>query len=841
MQTENAVRTLDLSGTWELSGGGVCLPAAMPGDQYSALHAAGLIPDPLIGLNETAVQPWREHVWSFRRDFDVPSSLLDCGEVHLQLESIDTVAVILLNGVEIAQSSNMFRPLCLPVRHHLHPGSNRLEVRIRPAHQEAASRAAAARLELGMDLAAPVSDNNRLPAMNMLRKVQCHAGWDWGPCLMVCGLYGQMRLLGVQRARIEHAFTVSRPENETDIDGPWIVDVSVRVHRAEAISPEPLTLRAELEETPGVTVEIPADSVDHHFTLRIPKPRLWYPAGQGEQALYRLRLTLYPVAACDLPAYLEQGGPCDDTLTRHLGLRTLEVIRRRDAIGESLTIAVNGREIFCKGANWIPCDALPARQTPDVYARLLGDAVAANMNMLRVWGGGQWESEDFYECCDRLGLLLWHDCMFACMHYPATGAFLADIREEIRGQILRLRDHPCIALWCGDNECAGTCAGGDAPAQAAAMENYHRFNTCVAQTVRAADPTRLFWPSSPSNGEGSLIGSWHDDTTGDMHYWAVWHGSKPFEAYRDVRPRFCSEFGFQSFPAAGTVARYTGGSEQKVDAPIMTLHQKQTGGNQRITRMFERYFHHPRSFGDFLYLSQVQQAMAIRTAVEYWRHSKPICMGTLYWQLNDNWPAASWSSIDYDGRWKQLHYHAARFYAPVAIALLGQELEARLSIVSDLPIPCRCRILVRWMTFEGGVLSRWHFILTLPPNAPATEAGRIPLQHLDPSAGFLVADLEADDLQGRHHRQRITHFLSAPKHCRLARAQVTMQHTADTITLSTDKPVFYLTVGTTDAPLLLSDNSITLLPGEQTTLHVQRGGPITPGRLTLQHLRQTYR
>lgn len=834
------MQTLDLAGTWELTGGGVSLPAEIPGDQYSALHAAGLIPDPLIGLNETAVQPWREHTWTFRRDVDVPATLLACREIYLQLESIDTVAVILLNGVEIARSSNMFRPLTLPVRPHLHPGSNRLEVRISPAHHEAQSRAAAARRELGLDLAAPVSDNNRLPAMNMLRKVQCHAGWDWGPCLLVCGLYGRLRLHGIQAARIRHAHTTTQPENPGELNGPWRITLSISIQRLANDTPQPLALRIELEGQAPTVTDIPAERGETQLTLTIPEPRLWYPAGQGAQALYRLRLTLYPVSARELPTYLEQGGGSDDTLTRRIGLRTLQLIQRPDTIGKSFTIAVNGRELFCKGANWIPCDALPTRQKPDVYARLLSDAVAANMNMLRVWGGGQWEHDCFYELCDSLGLLLWHDCMFACMHYPATETFLSDISQEIRRQILRLRDHPSIALWCGDNECAGICAGGDAPAEAAHIENYRRFNTCVGQTVRSADPTRPYWPSSPSNGEGSLIGTWHDATTGDMHYWAVWHGSQPFEAYCSVRPRFCSEFGFQSFPSASTVARCTGGSEQSVDAPIMTLHQKQTGGNQRITRMFARYFHHPRTFGDFLYLSQVQQALAIRTAVEYWRHSKPTCMGTLYWQLNDNWPAASWSSIDYDGQWKQLHYHAAHFYAPVALAALVEDNTVHLSIVSDLPVPCRSKISARWITFEGGVLSRWHYILSLPPNAPATPIGNVPVSHLNPETGFLLIDLDSEDLQGNHHHQRLTTLLRPPRQCRLAPAHVRLQLTGDTITLSTDNPAFYVTIESTDGPLLLSDNSLTLLPGEPIELRILRGGPLTPGQLTLRHLRQTY-
>lgn len=834
------MQAVDLSGTWKLRGGGVEIPVRVPGDQYSALAEAGVIPDPYIGLNEQTVQVWREYDWSFSRDFELPDELLDCTEVFLRMDRIDTVAAIVLNGELIARCSNMFRSQCLPVRSHLHAGLNRLEVTFSPAHREAAARAEAAARELGMDLAAPVSDNNRLPNMNMLRKVQCHAGWDWGPCLMVCGLCGRVELQGVRAARLVSACTESHPEDSSDLTAPWRINLHVRLERVGR-EPQPLCLCAELVDEESVSVDLAAGSSEADLVLHVAKPKLWYPAGQGEQALYELRVRLYPVASADLSSYLSGGGSCDDELQRSLGLRKLEVIRCKDDIGESFAVSVNDRKIFCKGANWIPCDALPERQKPEVYERLLRDARAANMNMLRVWGGGQWEQDCFYELCDRLGLLLWHDCMFACMHYPATESFLADISAEIREQILRLRDHPCIALWCGDNECAGSCAGGEVPAEEAKMQNYLRFNACVGEAVRSADPTRLFWPSSPCNGEGSLVGSWHDDTTGDMHYWAVWHGSKPFESYLDVRPRFCSEFGFQSFPSLCTVNRYTEGREHDVEAPVMTLHQKQTGGNKRITRMFEHYFHHPRSFEDFLYLSQVQQALAMRTAVEYWRHSKPVCMGTLYWQLNDNWPVASWSSVDYYGQWKQLHYHAARFYAPVAVAARKIGDEVALSVVSDLPVPCRGNLRVRWMTFEGGVLSRWLFVVKLAANAPAEVVGRVAVGHLNPESGFLVIELDVDDWQGRHHAQRSTCLLRAPRNCRLAQAEVKLSVEGDDVVLSTDKPVFYLTVEAPDRPLLLSDNSVTLLPHEQLRLRILRGGPLTADQLRCRHLRQTYR
>ncbi len=358
-----------------------------------------------------------------------------------------------------------------------------------------------------------------------------------------------------------------------------------------------------------------------------------------------------------------------------------------------MTFIVNGKAIMAKGANWIPLDAMPALHTSDRYRTLLQDAVDANMNMIRVWGGGMYEQDEFYDLCDELGLLVWQDLMFACALYPSAPDFLADVELEVRDQVKRLRDHTSLALWCGDNEVIG--AIGWYPESRTNREkyvvNYDRLNRVLQQTVEAEDPTRRFWASSPCNGELDFGDAWHDDNKGDMHFWDVWHSGKSLDAYHSIKPRFCSEFGYQSWPSLPEVKTFAEPSDWNVTSPTFEQHQKNGRGNSIITEMFTRYFRFPSNFEQMLYLSQVQQALAIKTASEFWRSNKPVCRGILYWQLNDCWPVSSWSSIEYSGRWKQLHYHAKRFFAPQMATFIGDEQGLRLHLVNDEHAPVKLK------------------------------------------------------------------------------------------------------------------------------------------------------
>ncbi|MBP5181539.1 MAG: glycoside hydrolase family 2 protein, partial [Lentisphaeria bacterium] len=533
---------------------------------------------------------------------------------------------------------------------------------------------------------------------------------------------------------------------------------------------------------------------------------------------------------------------------KKIGLRELNAISRPDEHGISLFFEVNRIPVFAKGADWIPMDSRPQTYTRERYDKLLSDALEANMNTLRVWGGGLYENEDFYELCDEKGILLWQDCMFACAQYPSTPDFLHLVEEELDYQISRLRDHACIALWCGDNECGQflqNVRGESLPW----VLNYDRFNQAVGKAVKKADDTRLFWPTSPCNSPTDIRG-WEEDSQGDMHYWKVWHSGAPFEAYYDVVPRFCSEFGFQSFPAQDTVDFFTEKKQRNVTSPVMEFHQRNGAGNSKIVEMFTRYFRLPATFEDFLYLSQVQQAVAIKTGVEFWRTLKPVCMGTIYWQLNDNWPVASWSSLDYFGNWKQLHYHAKRFYAPfLAAAICRTPESAEIRLVSDLQGPVRGELSLQVRKISGDIRSERKFPVDLAANSAMILKTIIVSELSDtPAEDFLYLEFHGE-CETRPIFSSNECFLAKYKAYDLPEPNISPRIRRDEknvlhLELSSDKAAFYVFAEFEGIHAVFSDNSFTLLPDKPRDLTFRTEGKVSvealEKALRLRHLRGSY-
>ncbi len=513
------------------------------------------------------------------------------------------------------------------------------------------------------DYRIPQVGNLQIPHFNLLRKVQCHGGWDWGICLAVSGIYRSIFLRAESTCKVKYVYTSQTFKNDTCILGITLEYESIGAQQINySVNCSNQILEGNLQTATG--------NGKQQFELKIHNPKRWWPNGLGEQNLYTLDIQFGQNKVC-----------------KQIGFRTIECITQKDYTGESFYFKVNGQPIFCKGANWIPCDALPSRQTHQKIDNLLQSAVDANMNMLRVWGGGQYEEDYFYQRCDELGLLLWHDLIFSCSLYPSDETFLESIYTETVQQIKRLRDHASIALWCGDNECLGALHWYEESKKNRDryLVDYDRWNyMTLRKAVAEADETRRYWPSSPSAGLNQYADHWTQDNSGDMHSWAVWFNAVPFTKYTEIKPRFCSEFGFQSFPSTNTLRQFLPEDQWNINSPSMEAHQKSKVGNSRIIETFFRYFRFPKNLESHVYLSQLQQALAIKTAVEYWRSLRPHCMGTLYWQLNDNWPVVSWSSLEYSGQWKQLHYHAKRFYAPLQI--VGQsvsENEIEICLLND--------------------------------------------------------------------------------------------------------------------------------------------------------------
>ncbi len=830
---------LDLAGTWKLTQAddpSVTCPIAVPGGIYTALLDAKRIPDPYFAQNEKLTQWPSRKDWLFSRTFEVPESFLASKSVTLRLEDVDCFATVKVNGQEVGRTSNRFQRYDFDVKPYLKNGPNTIE-----ALFESTERISYAETNR-YDRAYHIS-NATVKNINLVRTVQCHGGWDWGITQMETGFMGTTKLIACDTARLDYVYTTQDFAKDYS-------SVAVTV-TAEATSPAggetsfTATL-GDVSKTGKVTLKPGANKVS--LTLDVKNPKLWWPTGYGAQPLYALSVKLG-----------------DDTCTKKVGLRKAEVYNEEDSEpdpatgkkGKPMVVVVNGRRIFCKGADWIPCDAFENRQTREKYRDLLDSAIAANMNILRVWGGGQFEHPAFYELCDEMGILLWHDFMFSCATYPGDERFLAGVRKEIAHQLRHLRDHACIALWCGDNECIGAAKWFDRDEKVRAQN----IQLCVArakelETLCAKyDPTRCFWPSSPCLGPGNYGDGWKDDSSGDMHFWQVWFGDKPFLHYYSVRPRFCSEFGFQSYPTKEEALTFVTPDQLNPTAPDFAYHQKCPNGNKFILQMLLRNFRFPDGVDAVLYLSQVQQAMAIRTAVEAWRHLQPRCMGVIYWQLNNNWPVASWSSLDYSGKWKQLHYNIKRAYAPVAISAgpkWGDPSTIEIWAVNDHDEEFKGTAAIDQWTFGGEKKVLATVPATIAPRS-AVRVASYPLSAFGDEAArrssFLGMSLDgrAGTVADRASNEWMFDlFMNSELEKTDVKVSFSEKDGSFRATLQCDKPAFFVWANVWKIRGEFDDNSFTLYPGSPRTITFT---PKAPG-LTLDafkkafsvtHMRENYR
>ena len=765
-----AVEEISLGGVWKLEGVDqygqrVECPANVPGDVHTALynHSKGKIwyqcvmPHPYEGMNEIQYQWIGRHDWKYSREFEVDAKTLGYKEIVLRLEDVDCFADVSVNGKKVGECGNRFRRYEFDIKPLLKPGRNEIAAFFRSSEIESN------RLAEKNGGTYFMSNSQWAKNLPRIRKAACAGGWDWGPAVMTTGLCGPVTLITRDKPTADYVYSEQ-------------------------------TFSEDLGHcTLKITAEM-SDGTKKEKTIEIDDPPLWWPNGMGEQRFYEYEF-------CGVK--------------KRTGLRKLEVLNEKTVSPEgkeelSLVFRVNNRRMFAKGADWIPCDAMDEWQTREKYRDLIKSAAEANMNMIRVWGGGIYEKDDFYEACDEYGILLWHDLMFACANYPASEEFLSEVKAEVKHQAKRLRDHPSVAMWCGDNECIGAIKWFDNHTEekrAVRREEFKkRIETC-GEALKASDPTRVFWPSSPCCGPGDFGDGWKEDGKGDMHNWTVWHENQPFERYYDFRPRFCSEFGFQSFSSpevASTFAWNTADFE---------WHQKNVGGNDRIRKTMSWYFGSPKNHEAELLLSQFQQALAIRTAVEAWRAQKPRCMGTLIWQLNDNWPVASWSMIEYGGKWKPLQYLAKRFFAPVFVT--GNP-DGKIYVVNDGTSPgglgqtaLPVEVTAEYRDFGGKLLKSEVF------NAKVPEARAEAIGELDVSMkGKAFVYLKWGENRNDWHFAR---YNDEP----IGNAKVEMKVKGFKVTLKTDKPAFFVWVNAKGIRGEFNDNCLTLVPGEARTLVFQ--------------------
>ena len=772
---------------WNLSGQkpdgeNIRIPIKIPGDNASALLDAGLLPDPYSGANE---ELWRwigETSWKIAGTFAVPE--LDRNKKYtLEIDSLDTCADIYINGEKAGTSDNMFLKFRKNITRFLRSGENSIEIVFSPVPSVAQAR------EDRYFVKHPWNRINAYPHMQHVRKVQCHSGWDWGITLMVCGIYGEARIVESEDASLLDVLIRQKvAENTAYLQAELEFESASSVSLPVEITFDDKTLSRELAVPPGKST--------FRFDFEVENPELWYPAEYGPQKLYDLTISA-----------------TGRTLRKKIGFRSVELVREKD--GEdtvSFYFKINGIPIPAKGADWIPCDAIPGKITRRRFEDLLFSARFANMNMIRVWGGGMYEPDAFYDLCDELGIMVWQDCMFACLRYPANDEFLDSVEKEIAYQVKRLSSHASIVSWCGDNEgylYQGQFSGR--PESIAWALDYDRLNQTILRTIRKLDENIVFWNSSPYNGNDMLHLDPNGSLCGDTHNWEVWHGGKSFDEYQKSRPGFCSEFGFQSFPSLYTVRKYISGDDWNISSPVMEAHQKNPGGNANIYATFARYFRLPKDFENTLYLSWIQQALAIKTGVEFWRSTKPRCMGTLYWQFNDNWPVASWSGIDYTGNWKALHYAARRFYAPVLVTAAGEGNEILFSAVNDTKESVSGKFVVNFHNIRSGKVEKiFDKPLIIPPDR-AVRIGETAYPE-QPETGFYQMIFAGDV------RVENEFFPTEYKRYTFAKAAISTEVSEGTdgftVTLTARDYTFFVFLHMDRVFCRFDDNMFTLYPGK---------------------------
>jgi beta-mannosidase len=794
------VQKIELKANWQFrqSGQERWYPAAVPGCLHTDLLANGLIDDPFFRDNEKRLRWIEEREWEYAAHFRVSKELLQRENLEIVFAGLDTYADVYLNGSLLFSAHNMFRQWRKGCRHLLKVGENTLAV-----HFHSPIKLAAPRWQkLGHELPGG-------PRV-VTRKAAYHYGWDWGPRFVTAGIWRPVYLWAWDRVRLADLHIVQKSLGKKRAEMTAVFEI---------LSTGPQTARLSISRQEGNRVlhaeeQLLATGKNRvSLDFVIPNPRRWWTRGLGEPYLYRLTGTVN----------------IDNRAVDHrrvrIGLRSLELVQEEDRWGRSFYFRLNGEPVFMKGANYIPQDSFPSRVTPEQYRGLLKSAAAAHMNMLRVWGGGIYENDIFYDLCDELGILVWQDFMFACALYPGDADFRESVRAEAIDNVRRLRNHPCLALWCGNNEIDEAWHNWGwqqaySPAERTKIwQDYEAlFHEMLPAVVNQYDPGRFYWPSSPQFGRADK----RSLSEGDSHYWGVWHDGEPFEVFNERVGRFMSEYGFQSLPPLLTVESFTLPQDRALDSPVMLAHQKHPRGNQLIQAYLERYYRTPGDFPSFLYVSQVLQAEGIKIAIEAHRRARPRCMGTLYWQLNDCWPVASWSGIDYFGRQKALHYYVEKAYRPLLVSPLVDRDRLKIYIISDLPEPFTTQLTSTLLDFSGESL--WHQDSQVVIEGNSSRSYRqIPLPDLlkgrDKRRLVLAAVLL---VKGQAVSQNLLYFVP-PKELDLAVPRITYQLLPQpggcAISLSTDRLARHVFLSVEGVEGFFSDNFFDLLPGRPVTVY----------------------
>lgn len=823
VEGKNLSQIRQLHTGWEFSmyGSHEWLSAEVPGTVHQDLLAHDKLPDPFYGMNEEKIQWVEKEDWLYRTSFVVSEEEMSAEGTFLVFEGLDTYADVFLNGALLLKADNMFVGYRVPVKSVLKKGENKLVIRFRSPIWEAMPQWESN----GFDYPA---DNDHFPQKLSVftRKAPYSYGWDWGIRMVTCGIWRPVYLEFVNKAVVEdyfvHQTSVSAVRAEVDNQ---IEINNIGNDRQQALVRVTYRYPGETDKSVEKKVELQPGQNNVSLPLSVESPHLWMPNGWGEPALYEFEASVWV------------DGQQVSQKSHQIGFRQVRVVQEKDKEGMSFYFEVNGVPMFAKGTNLIPSDALLPRVTRARYARLLEDAQISHMNMIRVWGGGIYEDDAFFEEADKRGILIWQDFMFACTTYPHDSAFLHRVSEEAEYNIKRLRNHASLAMWCGNNEIYeglrywGWKEKYTPEVYQQMLEGYDvLFRHLLPAKVKELDPGRFYLEGSPYEANWGRPESWK---IADSHNWGTWYGQKPFESLDAEIPRFMSEYGFQAFPEMKTIRTFASPEDYELESPVMNAHQKSTIGNALIKKTMALYYPVPEKFEDLVYMGLVLQGQGMRHGMEAHRRNRPYCMGSLPWQLNDSWPVVSWSAIDYYGNWKAMQYQTRRAFAPVLVNAIREGEKLRVYVLSDCLKAEKVTLQLEWTDFQGKIHRRQQVEGMLPVNASEV------FYEEDRQKAFAACDTTASylrmTLKGKQSRKVLSdevYYPVYPKYQHLPQAKISCKKVLKDgtceLTLKSSQLARDVFIEIPVQGVRFSDNFFDLLPGvtKKVTVTSADGSPV---------------
>jgi beta-mannosidase len=806
------MEVFNLDGKWVLTEKGSSklgeIQASVPGCVHGDLLAAGKIEDPFYRDNELKVAWISQADWIYRREFTLSDDLLKRDRVLLHCDGLDTLGVIKINGTLVGQTDNMFRTWEFDIKKFLHAGVNSIEIEFASAEKYAVKRQAEH----------PIPDWFGIWQMGIsgrawIRKEQCNFGWDWSLSITTAGIWRSISIVAFDTARLSDVL-IRQDHSRAPQKVVLNIETSVETTKANA----KLSGIVRIKHQGSQVAQAQLKNHGEKFTAQIEleNPKLWWPNGMGAQPLYSVEVEL-----------LDEQGKTLDKSTKRIGLRTIELVRENDQWGQSFYFKANGVPFFVKGSNWIPADAILSRMTRERYFNWIADAAAVHINMLRAWGGGIYEDDAFYDACDEMGVCIWQDFAFGCSTYPTfDDDFMKTCKAEFEDNIRRMRNHPCIALWVGNNELEQGLVADTWTKTAMSWADYDKlYNDLLPSVMKRLNPDAIYWPGSPHNPINRK--DFNCPTAGDAHLWQVWHGRQPFEWYQTCEHRFNSEFGFQSMPEPRTIESFTLPKDRNLTSWVMERHQRSPIGNSAIMQSMMDWFLIPTTFDNTAWVSQILHGVAMKFGVEHWRRSMPRGMGTMYWQFNDCWPGMSWASVDYFGRWKATHYMAKKFYSTILISGLPDATKktAEIHVTSDLQVPCEGTISWTLTDLDGKTITSGELTKTFAANTntPITTLNlEKELRQYDPREVMLWLKLT---VAGKEVSENLLLFVR-PKHMELRNPNIRMTlSTTDnrnfTASLEAEKPALWAWISKRGTDAKFSDNFFAIRPGEKKTVNIK--------------------